>query len=660
MSMFKHIVSYQVFSTLKVAYNETDTQYQIGGLGSVINGVPDIKWQSIAFIKDVQKIWTHGQLYDCSGAGESNIGFIEIANNFSTGQGFYELLLSGDALNTCLDDNITTLVISSSLNEKVCVLQKTQKTTDGHIGLECHFSGIVNNTSLELIVSEMSTLLYYYELALKSDIPSAVTESTVSDWGFTKNAGTITGVSANGTSVATSGVANIPAASTSKYGVTKLSTSTSSTSTSLAATPSAVKSAYDLANGRQEKLVSGTNIKTINGESILGAGDITIESGGDSIPIVTFPNFTSGTLDESESAKFSYVPEIFIATCRISQFEFKNLLFNIVGSSTAEEVYRYICYAKDCECYSLELDKTSKRYYTITQTELALKSDIPNTDDFVKYNQNGVIGNNNPGANGSTIVGYYGDFLSLSAGELYTDAIYGPFTIRERVGSDDVISLTWTGDGTKFLSDDGSYKTPSVDTSGLATQANLTSAVTQLTTNIAKKQDKLVSGTSIATINGNSILGSGNFDLATSAQLRDYQPKLVSGTSIKTINGQSIIGSGDITISGGGSSLRSEYFSYQITDMQPNTIYWSDENSEVIIENFVTTDNVVDEYYVHFYTSDGLEALYITMPDFVMWANGDIPTIEVNTHYELSIVKTSMMVGSENYFKAVLTPFKSI
>lgn len=60
--------------------------------------------------------------------------------------------------------------------------------------------------------------------------------------------GTITGVSVNGTSVATSGVANIPAASTSAYGVTKLSSATNSTSTTLAATPSAVKAAYDLAN----------------------------------------------------------------------------------------------------------------------------------------------------------------------------------------------------------------------------------------------------------------------------------------------------------------------------------------------------------------------------------------------------------------------------
>lgn len=62
--------------------------------------------------------------------------------------------------------------------------------------------------------------------------------------------GTITGVSANGTSVATSGVANIPAASTSAYGVTKLSSATNSTSTSLAATASAVKAAYDLASSK--------------------------------------------------------------------------------------------------------------------------------------------------------------------------------------------------------------------------------------------------------------------------------------------------------------------------------------------------------------------------------------------------------------------------
>lgn len=91
--------------------------------------------------------------------------------------------------------------------------------------------------------------------------------------------GTITGVAINGTAIATSGVAYIPSASTESYGTTKLNSSTNSTSTAEAATPSAVKAAYDLANGKQDKLVSGTNIKTINGASILGSGNITIEGG---------------------------------------------------------------------------------------------------------------------------------------------------------------------------------------------------------------------------------------------------------------------------------------------------------------------------------------------------------------------------------------------
>lgn len=74
-------------------------------------------------------------------------------------------------------------------------------------------------------------------------------------------------IQANGTDVATftanaseNVTANIGAATTSAYGVTKLSSSTSSTSTTEAATPSAVKAAYDLANGKQSPLTAGTGI----------------------------------------------------------------------------------------------------------------------------------------------------------------------------------------------------------------------------------------------------------------------------------------------------------------------------------------------------------------------------------------------------------------
>ena len=82
-------------------------------------------------------------------------------------------------------------------------------------------------------------------------------------------------------------------ATTTYYGVTKLSSATNSTSNALAATASAVKAAYDHAGGKQDKLVSGTNIKTINGDSILGSGDLTVGGGIKLIPV--FVRITSNT-----------------------------------------------------------------------------------------------------------------------------------------------------------------------------------------------------------------------------------------------------------------------------------------------------------------------------------------------------------------------------
>ena len=78
---------------------------------------------------------------------------------------------------------------------------------------------------------------------------------------------------------------------------------------------------------------------------------------------------------------------------------------------------------------------------------------------------------------------------------------------------------------------------------------------TELTENISKKQDKLVSGTDIKTINGESILGNGDISVATKTELTENiskkQDNLVSGTNIKTINGESILGNGNIEITRG-------------------------------------------------------------------------------------------------------------
>ena len=109
--------------------------------------------------------------------------------------------------------------------------------------------------------------------------------------------------------------------------------------------------------------------------------------------------------------------------------------------------------------------------------------------------------------------------------------------------------------------------------------STLNSSVNKVETKIQKKQDKLVSGTNIKTINNESILGNGNIEikgdehvsltyaeweaLPYDEQMSDkvylikdaenvYQAPLVSGTNIKTINGNSILGEGNIEIQGGG------------------------------------------------------------------------------------------------------------
>lgn len=50
----------------------------------------------------------------------------------------------------------------------------------------------------------------------------------------------------------------------------------------------------NLINDKQDTLVSGTNIKTINGESILGSGDIVIDSGSSAAVDVSYDNTSSG------------------------------------------------------------------------------------------------------------------------------------------------------------------------------------------------------------------------------------------------------------------------------------------------------------------------------------------------------------------------------
>lgn len=100
-----------------------------------------------------------------------------------------------------------------------------------------------NGTNVQTFTANSST-----NKTANIEVPTKVSELS-NDEGYTSNVGTITGIKMNGSSKGTSGVVDLGTVIT------------------------------DVSN-KQDTLVSGTNIKTINNQTLLGSGNIDIQGGG--------------------------------------------------------------------------------------------------------------------------------------------------------------------------------------------------------------------------------------------------------------------------------------------------------------------------------------------------------------------------------------------
>lgn len=141
-----------------------------------------------------------------------------------------------------------------------------------------------------------------------------------------------------------------------------------------------------------------------------------------------------------------------------------------------------------------------------------------------------------------------------------------------------------------------------------------------------------------------------------------YIETLAYEGNLKTINGQSIVGSGNIEISGGeggGSSngrnlvSRVDLIFSEGDPLLPDTTYYCNDVVAIDISAVTPPSGDYAEYTLLFKTD---EDVYITCPDNWLWANGQVPSVEGDTVYELSVVATKF--GSDYIYKAVLTPFK--
>lgn len=288
-------------------------------------------------------------------------------------------------------------------------------------------------------------------------------------------------------------------------------------------------------NSKQDTLVSGQNIKTINGQSVIGEGNIEIQQselpiasantlGGVKVGIGLSINPESGVLsaDSPEWNNISDKPEDIVNITERLASKLDTATYNSEKSSFATK------------------DELNSKADASAITDMATQTWVQNQGYLTEVPSNYV-----------------------------TDS-----------------ELT---EGLAGKQDKGDYALKS-DLNTLATKEEL--ATKADTSALSSKQDTLVSGTNIKTINGETILGSGNLviqsgtsnwddiqgkpqfagvatsgnyndlinkptipdvsDLATKQEIAGKQDTLVSGTNIKTINGNSVLGAGDITIQAGG------------------------------------------------------------------------------------------------------------
>ena len=191
-------------------------------------------------------------------------------------------------LNTLVSGNANDAI--NSFNEIIAFLDGVKDSQDLSsiiASIEQQIASKMDKVTLANVATSGS----YNDLNDKPTIPSAVTESTVSGWGFTKNTGTYSKPSGGipSTDLASDVQSALTKANSALQSETykgtvtgvKINGTTKNPSSGVVDLGTVITSHQDI-SGKQDKLVSGTNIKTINGISILGSGNIVIEGGGSS------------------------------------------------------------------------------------------------------------------------------------------------------------------------------------------------------------------------------------------------------------------------------------------------------------------------------------------------------------------------------------------
>lgn len=226
---------------------------------------------------------------------------------------------------------------------------------------------------------------------------------------------------------------------------------------------------------KQDTLVSGTNIKTINGQTLIGEGNIEIQGGG----TITVDSELSTTSENPVQNKV--ITNAINGKQDAGDYALKSEIPDTSELATKEEL-------------AAKLDTAT---YNSEKANFALKSELPDTS-------------------------------TLATKSEVTSGLATKLDVA-----------TYNVDKPTFA-----LKTEIPDISELATKTELSGKLDTATYNSEKA--------SFETKENAAATYQVKGDYATTAQLNSKQDTLVSGTNIKTINGNSLLGEGDITIQAGG------------------------------------------------------------------------------------------------------------
>ena len=372
---------------------------------------------------------------------------------------------------------------------------------------------------------------------------------------------------------------------------------------------------------KQDTLVSGTNIKTINGQSVLGAGNIAIQGGTSNWDDITGkPEFaevaTTGSYNDLTNKP--EIPSDYIENITDSDTEFSidtafnyksgkkySLSFSKTGGfdviiGGVGDTQRKINLSIDTDIIATKEDLAD--YQPVgdyaTKTELASKQDTLVSGTNIKtVNGQTLLGEGNIEIQGGGTITVDSELSTTSENpvqnKVITNAINGKqdagdYALKSEIPDTSELATkeelaakldtaTYNSEKANFalkseLPDTSTLATKSEVTSGLATKLDVATYNADKPTFALKTEIPDISGLATKTeLSGKLDTATYNSekasfetkenaaatyqvkgDYATTAQLNSKQDTLVSGTNIKTINGNSLLGEGDITIQAGG------------------------------------------------------------------------------------------------------------